>query len=283
MKRILILIAFAAMLAYAQDPIAPFDIIKHVEGAGEGGGVTAAEVGDTAQALRNELYPAMVDTAQAYGGAMTGAAIIDSIKKEKAEIDSSWTFLTTHKIHTTSSVTCTTLAVVVDTGAGGGQGVAFSGLEIYGTGINTGSDYPFRIKNSGGGLLFYINGVGRTYIEERLTVDDGIVDYDYLNVYGDVLLGNAPTDTVGVAGKLHVAKNAYNAGTTFTNYVLPTHPDSIPQFGYPGPTYIDTGLIAIMETGMTAPTGYAQWFVDTTGTDSVIVMVGAVRRGFPIE
>lgn len=271
MKRIFLVLIAVILLGYAFDPVAPFDVIKSVKNAGGG----AMDTTDAA-------FQAYVAN---HTGAMTGAAIIDSIKDKKVEIDSAWTFKSTVVIHIQSSIPDSALVVIVDTGAGGGQAIAYSPIAIHGTGINSGTDYPLQIKNSAGNSIFYVSGVGRTYIDERLTVDDGIVDYDYLNVYGHTLLGNAAADTVGVMGKLKVQKNIYNvaSGSTFTNCVLPTHPDSVPQFGYPGPTYIDTALVAIMATGMSAPIGYGQMFVDTTGTDSVIVMIGAVRLGFPIE
>ena len=45
----------------------------------------------------------------------------------------------------------------------------------------------------------------------------------------------------------------------------------------------DTLQVQIQSTGSAGTTGYATMFVDTTGTDSIIVMVGSTRRGIAIE
>lgn len=109
------------------------------------------------------------------------------------------------------------------------------------------------------------------------------------NVYttGNVTLNNSVNDTTTVSGRLEGYTALFSGNGEFTeNLKVGTSlQDTLDVYSKATMSYaqIDTTYLAIKTSFAGAISAYASCFVDTVGTDSLIIMIGATRRGINIE
>lgn len=162
-------------------------------------------------------------------------------------------------------------------------GNTFTGNVLNGLGISiTDSSGPVTIT----GNIFDSLARG---IEIAATDNDTVIIMNNIfhNISGDAIDSDSDPRTLWIhgnqcAGSLFDATTRANAkwttiDTTSGNFVL------IGDADIGGDIYADSLLVKILATVKDGPTGYATVFVDTTGTDSLIIMVGSTRRGIAIE